>query len=50
MDNDEELERFRKEEEEATEKAGETEVLAAKGKRAEFFARIGDKVWISSKF
>lgn len=44
VDNDEELERFRKEEEEATEKAGETEVLAAKGKRAEFFARIGDKV------
>ena len=43
-DNDEELEGFRKEEEEAAEKAGETEVLAAKGKRAEFFARIGDKV------
>lgn len=43
-DNDTELEGFRKEEEEATEKAGETEVHAARGKRAEFFARIGDKV------
>lgn len=42
--NDDELEGYGKEEEEATEKAGETEVLAAKGKRAEFFARIGDKV------
>ena len=44
VENDEELAGFQKEEEEATEKAGETEVLAAKGKRAEFFARIGDKV------
>lgn len=50
MDNDKELEGFRKEEEEATEKAGETEVLAAKGKRAEFFARIGDKVQTPQHF
>ena len=43
-DNDEELEGFKKEEEEAAEKAGETEVQAARGKRAEFWARVGDKV------
>jgi len=43
-DNDEELEGFKKEEEEAVEKAGETEVQAARGKRAEFWARVGDKV------
>ena len=34
----------KKEEEEAAEKAGETEVQAARGKRAEFWARVGDKV------
>lgn len=44
-DNDEELEGFKKEEEEAAEKAGDTEVQAARGKRAEFWARVGDKVW-----
>jgi 26S proteasome regulatory subunit N7 len=44
-ENDEELDGFRKEEEEAAEKAGETEVQAARGKRAEFWARVGDKVW-----
>lgn len=43
-DNEKELEGFNKEEEEAAEKAGETEVQAAKGKRAEFWARVGDKV------
>jgi 26S proteasome regulatory subunit N7 len=43
-DNDEELESFRKEEEEAEEKAGDTEVQIARGKRAEFYARVGDKV------
>jgi 26S proteasome regulatory subunit N7 len=43
-ENDEELEGFVKEEEEAAEKAGDTEVQAARGKRAEFWARIGDKV------
>jgi 26S proteasome regulatory subunit N7 len=43
-ENDEDLEGFKKEEEEAAEKAGETEVQAARGKRAEFWARVGDKV------
>lgn len=43
-DNDEELENIKKEEEEAAEKAGDTEVSAARGKRAEFWARVGDKV------
>ncbi|MCJ1304171.1 hypothetical protein MMC08_006983 [Hypocenomyce scalaris] len=43
MENEEELETFQQEEEEAAEKAGETEVQAARGKRAEFWARIGDK-------
>lgn len=42
-ENEEELEAFIKEEEEAEEKAGDTEVQAARGKRAEFWARIGDK-------
>ena len=44
VENEEEVETFTKEEEEAAEKAGETEVQAAKGKRAEFWARVGDKV------
>lgn len=43
-ENDDELEGYKKEEEEAAEKAGETEVQAARGKRAEFWARVGDKV------
>lgn len=43
-DNERELEEFQKEEDEAVEKAGDTEILAAKGKRAEFWARVGDKV------
>ncbi|KAK4946929.1 proteasome regulatory particle subunit [Elasticomyces elasticus] len=42
-DNEKELEGFQKEEEEAEEKAGETEVQAARSKRAEFWARVGDK-------
>lgn len=42
-ENEEELQGFQKEEDEAAEKAGDTEVQAARGKRAEFFARIGDK-------
>ncbi|KAL8747163.1 MAG: hypothetical protein Q9190_000927 [Brigantiaea leucoxantha] len=42
-DNEKELETFTKEEEEAAEQAGDTEVQAAKGKRAEFWARVGDK-------
>lgn len=43
-DNERELEDIQKEEEEAQEKAGETEVQAARSKRAEFWARVGDKV------
>lgn len=43
-DNEKELEQFQKEEEEAEEKAGETEIQAARSKRAEFWARVGDKV------
>lgn len=43
-DNDRELEAFQKEEDEAVEQAGDTEVMAARGKRAEFWARTGDKV------
>lgn len=43
-DNDKELEDIQKEEDEAVEKAGDTEIMAARGKRAEFFAKIGDKV------
>lgn len=42
-DNEKELEAIQKEEDEATEKAGETEIQAAKGKRAECYTRIGDK-------
>ncbi|KAL8825313.1 MAG: hypothetical protein Q9170_007841 [Blastenia crenularia] len=42
-ENEKELESFQKEEEEATEQAGDTEIQAAKGKRAEFWARVGDK-------
>ena len=43
-DNEAELETFEKEEEEAAEKAGETEIQAARGKRAEFWSRVGEKV------
>ncbi|CAI7675753.1 unnamed protein product [Penicillium pancosmium] len=42
-ENKQELETFQKEEDEAEEAAGETEVQAARGKRAEFWARVGDK-------
>ncbi|PHH62507.1 hypothetical protein CDD81_7080 [Ophiocordyceps australis] len=42
-DNDSQLAGFQKEEEEAVEQAGDTEIMAAKGKRAEFWARVGDK-------
>ena len=44
-ENDKELEGFQKEEDEAVEQAGETEIMAAKGKRADFFAKVGDKVY-----
>lgn len=43
-DNEKELESIQKEEDEAVEKAGETEIQAARAKRAEFWARVGDKV------
>ncbi|MCJ1294135.1 hypothetical protein MMC34_005692 [Xylographa carneopallida] len=43
LENDTELETFAKEEADAAETAGDTEVQAAKGKRAEFWARVGDK-------
>jgi len=43
-ENDKELEAIQKEEDEAVEKAGDTEIMAARGKRAEFFAKVGDKV------
>lgn len=43
-ENDKEFEEFQKEEEDAEEKAGETEVQAARSKRADFWARVGDKV------
>lgn len=43
-DNDRELQEFQKEEDDAVEQAGDTEVMAAQGKRAEFWARVGDKV------
>ncbi|KAM5346692.1 hypothetical protein ACJ41O_009697 [Fusarium nematophilum] len=42
-DNNRELQEFQKEEDEAVEQAGDTEIMAAKGKRAEFWARVGDK-------
>ena len=43
-ENDAELAAIQKEEDEAEENAGGTEVQAARGKRAEFWARVGDKV------
>jgi 26S proteasome regulatory subunit N7 len=43
-ENEKELRAIQKEEEEATEKAGETEIQSARGKRAEFYTKIGDKV------
>lgn len=46
-DNEKELEAIQKEEDEAIEKAGETEIQTARGKRAEFWARVGDKVHVT---
>ena len=43
-DNDKELESIQKEETEAEEKAGDTEVQAARAKRTEFYSRVGNKV------
>lgn len=47
-DNEKELEAIQKEEDEATEKAGETEIQAARGKRAEFLTRVGEKASLNS--
>lgn len=47
--NDDKLEGYDKELEEAEEKAGESEVVEAMGKKAEFWARVVDKVG-SSQF
>ena len=49
-ENEKELEAIQKEEDEASEKAGETEVQAARGKRAELYNRIGDKVRLGMEF
>lgn len=49
-DNEKQLAEFQKEEDEAVEQAGDTEIQAAKGKRAEFWARVGDKVHIYHRF
>lgn len=43
-ENEKELEELQKAEGEAVEQEGDTEVIAAMGKRAEFWARVGDKV------
>ncbi|KAK4549558.1 hypothetical protein LTR36_006555 [Oleoguttula mirabilis] len=42
-DNEKELEAIQKDEDDAAERAGETELQSAQAKRAEFYARIGDK-------
>lgn len=42
-DNEKELEAIQKEEDDAVENAGDTEVANAQGKRAEFYAKVGDK-------
>ncbi|EFW21776.1 hypothetical protein D8B26_001906 [Coccidioides posadasii str. Silveira] len=42
-ENKKELDALQKEEDEAAEAAGDTEVQAARGKRAEFWARVGDR-------
>ena len=42
-DNERELAEIQKEEDDAIEQAGETEIQSAQGKRAEFYARLGDK-------
>lgn len=42
-ENEEELAAIQKEEDDAIENSGETEIQTARGKRAEFYARVGDK-------
>lgn len=48
--NDDKLEGYDKELKEAEEKAGESEVVEAMGKKAEFWARVVDKVGSSQLF
>ena len=48
--NEEELESIRKEESEAEEKAGDTEIQAARAKRAEFYTRVCDRDQALSSF
>ena len=43
-ENEDELKKIQQEEDEAVEKAGETEIQTARGKRAEYYTKIGDKV------
>lgn len=43
-ENKKELDALQKEEDDAAEAAGDTEVQAARAKRAEFWARVGDRV------
>lgn len=45
-ENEKELAKIQKEEDEAVEKAGDVEVLTAQGKRAEYYNKICDKVGI----
>jgi len=49
-ENEKELEAIQKEEDDAVEKEGETEIQAARSKRAEFWARVGDKVCSNELF
>ena len=48
--NDDELNGYDQELKEAEEKAGESEIVAAMGKKAEFWARVVDKVCLDRHF
>ena len=47
-ENNKKMEVFEKEEEEAVTSAGDTDVQAVKGRRAEYQAMIGDKVSVEA--
>ena len=47
-ENSKKMEEFQKEEEEAVTSAGDTDVQAVKGRRAEYQAMIGDKVFMQA--
>lgn len=49
-DNDDELAAIQKQQDEAEEQEGDLEVLAARGKRAELYARIGDRVGLIFRY